>query len=187
MNRILWRGGILAVLAVGCLCAFGCTTKEKVIISTGTINSTVVLQEDDKYQELSRQYFAERIKASQEVQRIVKENSNVDGVVSDKSVYDKLMKIQNDVESKWQKRTAEYVDTKMKSMEKAAAQVALDKGLDIVLIDSNDVPTVEFGGHDITANVLAAMPGFAGSVDSEGKGEPSKDTKPAEDSSKVSK
>ncbi len=169
MNRFLWCGAVLSALTVGCLCAVGCAPKEKVIIRTGTINSTVVLQQDDKYQELSRQYFAERIKASQEVQRIVKENSNVDGVVSDQSVYDKLIKIQNDVESKWQKRTTEYVDAKMKSMEKAAAKVALDKGLDLVLIDSKDVPTVEYGSHDITANVLAAMPGFAGAADSEGE------------------
>ena len=169
MNRILWCGAFMAVLTVGNLCMTGCTPKEKAVIRTGTINSTVVLQEDDKYQELSRQYFAERIKASQEVQRIVKENSNADGVVSDKSVYDKLMKIQNDVESKWQKRTTEYIDAKMKSMEKAAVEVALDKGLDIVLIDSNDVPTVEYGGHDVTANVLAAMPGFAGTAASEGE------------------
>lgn len=185
MNRILWCGVVMAALTVSCLYAAGCTPKEKVVIRTGTINSTVVLQEDDKYQELSRQYFAERIKASQEVQRIVKENSNADGVVSDKSVYDKLMKIQNDVESKWQKRTADYIDTKMKSMEKAASEVALDKDLDIILIDSNDVPTVEYGGHDVTANVLAAMPGFAGTANAEG--EQTKEAKSTENASQGNK
>lgn len=185
MNRILWCGVVIAVLTVSCLYAAGCTPKEKVVIRTGTINSTVVLQEDDKYQELSRQYFAERIKASQEVQRIVKENSNADGVVSDKSVYDKLMKIQNDVESKWQKRTADYIDAKMKSMEKAASEVALDKDLDIILIDSNDVPTVEYGGHDVTANVLAAMPGFAGTANAEG--EQTKEDKSTENASQGNK
>lgn len=185
MNRILWCGVVMAALTVSCLYAAGCTPKEKVVIRTGTINSTVVLQEDDKYQELSRQYFAERIKASQEVQRIVKENSNADGVVSDKSVYDKLMKIQNDVESKWQKRTADYIDAKMKSMEKAASEVALDKDLDIILIDSNDVPTVEYGGHDVTANVLAAMPGFAGTANAEG--EQTKEAKSTENASQDNK
>ncbi|MGN0011762.1 MAG: hypothetical protein ACI37J_00395 [Candidatus Bruticola sp.] len=185
MNRILWCGVVIAALTVSCLYAAGCTPKEKVVIRTGTINSTVVLQEDDKYQELSRQYFAERIKASQEVQRIVKENSNADGVVSDKSVYDKLMKIQNDVESKWQKRTADYIDAKMKSMEKAASEVALDKDLDIILIDSNDVPTVEYGGHDVTANVLAAMPGFAGTANAEG--EQTKEDKSTENASQGNK
>lgn len=185
MNRILWCGVVMAALTVSCLYAAGCTPKEKVVIRTGTINSTVVLQEDDKYQELSRQYFAERIKASQEVQRIVKENSNADGVVSDKSVYDKLMKIQNDVESKWQKRTADYINAKMKSMEKAASEVALDKDLDIILIDSNDVPTVEYGGHDVTANVLAAMPGFAGTANAEG--EQTKEAKSTENASQGNK
>ena len=185
MNRILWCGVVIAALTVSCLYAAGCTPKEKVVIRTGTINSTVVLHEDDKYQELSRQYFAERIKASQEVQRIVKENSNADGVVSDKSVYDKLMKIQNDVESKWQKRTADYIDAKMKSMEKAASEVALDKDLDIILIDSNDVPTVEYGGHDVTANVLAAMPGFAGTANAEG--EQTKEDKSTENASQGNK
>lgn len=185
MNRILWCGVVIAALTVSCLYAAGCTPKEKVVIRTGTINSTVVLQEDDKYQELSRQYFAERIKASQEVRRIVKENSNADGVVSDKSVYDKLMKIQNDVESKWQKRTADYIDAKMKSMEKAASEVALDKDLDIILIDSNDVPTVEYGGHDVTANVLAAMPGFAGTANAEG--EQTKEAKSTENASQGNK
>lgn len=185
MNRILWCGVVIAALTVSCLYAAGCTPKEKVVIRTGTINSTVVLQEDDKYQELSRQYFAERIKASQEVQRIVKENSNANGVVSDKSVYDKLMKIQNDVESKWQKRTADYIDAKMKSMEKAASEVALDKDLDIILIDSNDVPTVEYGGHDVTANVLAAMPGFAGTANAEG--EQTKEDKSTENASQGNK
>lgn len=185
MNRILWCGVVMAALTVSCLYAAGCTPKEKVVIRTGTINSTVVLQEDDKYQELSRQYYAERIKASQEVQRIVKENSNADGVVSDKSVYDKLMKIQNDVESKWQKRTADYIDAKMKSMEKAASEVALDKDLDVILIDSNDVPTVEYGGHDVTANVLAAMPGFAGTANAEG--EQTKEAKSTENASQGNK
>ncbi|MGM9992353.1 MAG: hypothetical protein ACI376_05845 [Candidatus Bruticola sp.] len=168
MKRIFWCGAVCALLTVGVLLASGCNTQnQKAIIRTGTINSTVVLQQDDKYQELSRQYFAERVKASQEVQRIVKENSDANGVVSDKSIYDKLMKIQNDVESKWQKRTADYIDAKMKSMEEAAQKVAVDSKLDIILIDSDDVPTVEYGGHDVTANVLAAMPGFAGKSEAE--------------------
>ena len=95
------------------------------------------------------------------------------------------MKIQNDVESKWQKRTADYIDAKMKSMEKAASEVALDKDLDIILIDSNDVPTVEYGGHDVTANVLAAMPGFAGTANAEG--EQTKEAKSTENASQGNK
>ncbi|MGM9998218.1 MAG: hypothetical protein ACI38Q_02300 [Candidatus Bruticola sp.] len=170
MKRFFGYGAACTLLAVSVLLASGCDTREKAIIRTGTINSTVVLQQDDKYQELSRQYFAERVKASQEVQRIVKENSDANGVISDKSIYEKLMKIQNDVESKWQKRTADYVDAKMKSMEEAALKVASDNKLDIILIDSDDVPTVEYGGHDVTANILAAMPGFAGKSETESSG-----------------
>lgn len=161
MNKIL--GCILAagVLLCGSTVLAGCN-KQTVPMRTGTINSTVILQNDDEYQKLSQEYFAERIKAAAEVERLVKEHSGKDGVLKDKSIYGKLLKIQNDVESKWQKRTAEYVSKKMDSMRTACEAVAAEKQLDLVLIDSDDVPTIEFGAHDITADAMGKMPGFAG-------------------------
>ena len=162
MNRIFIRGALIGLLISAGLCLGGCKGREAVLLRTGTINSTAVLQNDDKYQELSRQYFAERIKAASEVQRIVKEHSDANGTVTDKAIYDKLLKIQNDVEGKWRKITSDYVDKKMDSMKSAAEKVASENNLDLILIDSNDVPTVEYGAHDVTGNVLGKMPGFAG-------------------------
>ena len=163
MNKGLWCGAAALVLGVGLCLGAGCQTREQILLRTGTINSTVVLQSDDKYQELSRQYFQERIKASTEVQKLVEKHSNEEGVLSDRSVYEKLLKIQNEVESKWQKKTADYINAKMRSMQSAAEKVAADHKLDLVLIDSNDVPTVEYGAQDVTAQVMGSMPGFAGS------------------------
>ena len=136
--------------------AGGCREGAQEPLHTGTVNSTVILQRDGRYQELSAEYTKERLAAAEKVQKLVKEHSK-NGILSDPGVYKKLLQIQEEVEGKWQKRTGEYVDGKMNLMRRACEQIAADKQLDLVVVDSGDVPTVEFGAHDITENVLAVM------------------------------
>lgn len=154
MNKILWCALAAACLPAVC-CLSGCDKSDQVL-HTGSVNSTVILQRDSKYQELSKEYLRERLTAAEEVQKLVKQYSK-NGVLENKEVYKKLLKIQEDVEGKWQKKTGEYIDNKMLSMRESCEKIAAEKKLDLVVIDSGDVPTVEYGAHDITENVLASM------------------------------
>lgn len=153
---------ICALVGIGAaLCLSGCQSEKKSIY-TGTVNTSIILQQDDEYKRLSEEYFKERLKASVEVKKILKNSMDKDGVLKDKASYDKLLKIEEEMQAKWQKKTGDYQRAKMDEVRKACEEVAKDKELDIVLAISDDNPRVEFGSHDITDLVLAKMPGFAG-------------------------
>ena len=148
--------GITAIFGLS-----GCQ-KEKKSIYTGTVNTSIILQQDDEYKKLSEEYLKERLKASAEVKKILSKSMDKDGVLKDKAAYDKLIKIEDDMQAKWQKKTGDYQRAKMEEVRKACEEVVKEKELDIVLAISEDNPRVEFGTHDITDLVLAKMPGFAG-------------------------
>ena len=79
-----------------------------------------------------------------------------------------------ELNNKWSQKTRDYVSKKLDSIKDVCAKVAEKKQLDLVLIDSADAPSVEYGGVDISGDILGELPGMAGAgqVDSSsGSGE----------------
>ena len=155
MNKVLYSSAFIFSALLSCVIG-GCNESSREPLHTGTVNSTVIIQRDSRYQELAAEYTKERMAAAEQVQKLVKQHSK-NGILSDSGVYKKLLQIQEEVESKWQKKTGEYLESKRNRMRQACERIAAEKQLDLVVVDSGDVPTVEFGAHDITENVLAVM------------------------------
>ncbi len=144
-------------LLAGFLCA-GCQTHSP-LLKTGTVDTTVLLQADDEYQEFAQEYLAERVASAEKVRKIVEAQG---GQVKDRATLQELQAIESELLKKWQDRTREFIGLRMDRISAAAQKVARDKGLDLVLIDAKDYATVEFGAVDVTGDILAEIPGFAG-------------------------
>lgn len=148
---------VAASLLAGVLCT-GCQPQSPVL-KTGTVDTTVLLQADDEYQDFAQEYFAERVASAEKVREIV---ASQGGEVRDQATLEKLRAIESELLKKWQDRTREFTQSRMDRISAAAQVVARKKGLHLVLIDAKDYATVEFGAVDVTGDILAEMPGFAG-------------------------
>ncbi|MBQ7567430.1 hypothetical protein IJT17_01340 [bacterium] len=137
----------------------GCEQKKLV---TASIDTTKLLQNDDEYQRLAQQYFNERIKLASELQQDVKKSG---GVIKDQSLYNKYAKAEADLNAEWLKKTREFTEKKMVNVRKICDKLHATKGIDLVVLDSDQQPTVEFGAVDVTADVLAELSGFASEPD----------------------
>lgn len=175
MNKQYFMPGLVALLLMSTF-AVGCGEQRP--LKTGTINSTIILQQDDHYQELAQSYFDERTKAAYTVEQTVKQAG---GEIKDQATYDKLRKLEADLEAKWLKTTRQYTEEKMVLVSAACDKVCKEKQIDIVLLDSSEMPVCEYGSVDITQDILQQMPGFAGGSDDNSKTEAaSSQEKPAE-------
>jgi Skp family chaperone for outer membrane proteins len=126
---------------------------------TGKVDTTQILKLDNEYQTLAQQYFAERVTVADKINRIVAQHG---GEIRDQATYDQLKAMEGEINQKWLQRTRQFTQGRMVTISAAAKVVADRKGLDIVILDSPEFPTVEFGAVDVTGDILAEMPGFAG-------------------------
>ena len=148
----------LAVLAAAGLAINMSGCKQKTLV-TATINTTKLLQYDDGYQELAKQYFKARVDLAAKLQ---KDLAKTGGVIKDQATYDKYAKAEADLNAKWLKITREFTEKKMIDVRKVCDKLHETKGIELVLLDSAEQPTVEYGAVDVTADVLVELSGFAG-------------------------
>ncbi len=155
------RGTFPGFVAVGLLAGLlsaGCQEAPRTLV-TGRVDTTQILRFDDAYQTLAREYFAERVTVADRINQIVKGQG---GEVRDQATFDRLRAMEAEINQKWLKRTRQFTQDRMVAISAAAKVVADKKGLDIVILDSAEFPTVEFGAVDVTGDILAEMPGLAG-------------------------
>lgn len=151
---------ITALAITGGLMIGGCDGPvAKGVLVTGTVDTVKMLQYDEEYQSLARDYYKERVLLASQLEKVVQENG---GVIKDKDTYERFAKLDKELNEKWLKKTREYTEKKLVSVKGACESVCKSKGIDIVLLDSQDYATVEYGGVDISADVFGELPGFAG-------------------------
>ncbi len=168
-----WKSWIVpvAMVAIGAGVALGTVGCEPRELKTGTVDTAKLLQYDEEYQKLAKQYFDERIKLTNELRKAV---ASTGGEIRDQATYDKFTKAEADLNKEWTKITHEFIERKMDKVEKACAIISKNKGIDLVLLDSPQNPVVESGAVDISSDVMVELSGFAGS-----------NTKPANDKAKA--
>lgn len=137
---------ILAGIAVSALA--GCDSRK---LATGTIDSELLLRQDSQYQHIAQQYYNERQALSVQ---LLKETG---GTIKDQATYEKYAKLENDLNEKWLSKTREFTECKIAEVQSSCKSVCASKNIDIVLINSDSFPTVEYGAVDITGDILAAM------------------------------
>lgn len=147
---------VVGLVASGLLLA-GCQKDEPMV--TGTVDTTKILRFDSQYQDLAQDYFNERVKLAGELNKAV---GAAPEKTLDKATYAKFAQAEADLNAKWLGRTRDFTKTRLEKIQAAAESVCREKGIDLVVLDSDEFPTVEFGGVDITSDILDQMPGFAG-------------------------
>lgn len=157
MKTLRIPGLVATGLLLGFLAA-GCQNQPK-MLTTGTVDTTMILQSDDEYQALAKDYFKERVVLADQLTRSVKQQG---GEIRDQATYDKFKAAERDLLAKWTERTRKFTESRMARICKAAEAVARKKGLDVVLLDSREFQTVEYGAINVTGDILAEMPGLAG-------------------------
>lgn len=144
------------MVAAGLMLA-GCQQDAPLV--TGSVDTTKILRFDSEYQDLAQEYFNERIQLAGELNKAVEAQG---GQIKDQATYDRFTKAERALSEKWLKKTREFTATRMKKISAAAEVVSKEKGLGLVVLDSDEFPTVEYGAVDITGDILDQMPGFAG-------------------------
>lgn len=155
----IWAYTLTAAAAAGfVLNLSGCEQKPLV---TATIDTTKLLQYDDGYQELAQQYFKARVDLAG---RLQKDLAKTGGVIKDQATYDKYVKAEADLNAEWLKITRDFTEKKMVDVRRVCEKLRETKGIDLVILDSANQPTVEYGAVDVTADVMVELSGFAGSA-----------------------
>ena len=123
----------------------------------GKVDSAVVLQSDPEYMTMAQHYLREQTDLRAGFMKRAKEAGNSREVVEGLKV--EFAKKQQEMNKKWMANTNEFLTTRHSRMRTIVEQICKDKGIDIVLIDSKQYATVEFGAVDITQDVLLKTSG----------------------------
>ena len=148
----------MAVLAVsmGCSLALsGCQPEGKGKIAIGKVDTAVLLQDDPDYQSLSVDYLREQTDMKKKFVDKMKAAGDDEGKI--KTLQQEYVKASEEFNGTWQQKTQNFLKTRHDSIQATAGNIAKQKKIDIVIIDSEMYPTVEWGGVDMTKDMALAM------------------------------
>ncbi|MDQ7824794.1 MAG: hypothetical protein RDV48_18495 [Candidatus Eremiobacteraeota bacterium] len=140
MKRILKI--LCIVLSLAILTGAGCTAKKKEL-RVGYIDSDKLLVKWEKYREFGDSYLKER---SILIDKVAKDPKNISIEIQNKIV---------SMDTKWEQVKKEIRD----ELKVASQKVAKEQKFDLVLENSESNPTIEYGGTDITNEVLSILKG----------------------------
>lgn len=117
------------------------------------LDTLPILQSDPDYQKLADQYTRENIELRKRMDKLVENGQPKEEVGQE------YLKQQQLLNNKWMKATNDFIQTRHGKLREVVQQLASEKGIDLVVIDSKAYPTVEFGAFDITQDVLLKIYG----------------------------
>ena len=139
---------LLASLALGCVCLSGCGSgggdgKLKV----GTVDIMRVMEERTETRAIRLEWAAQ---AGDTYMRISQ--------VKDSAEATKLQKEIQERSLEWQKRMDSFMEESIQLVEKEAAEIAKERGIDLVVVDNPLTRTVRYrDGEDITLDVSVKL------------------------------
>jgi len=123
----------------------------------GKVDSAIVLQSDPDYMPMAQQYLREQTELrSKTYKQAMKLKNNKPAL---QELQTQFMKAQKDLTGTWQKKTSDFLTTRNSKMRQMVEDICKDKHIDMVLIDSKEYATVEWGAVDITPDVLLKTSG----------------------------
>lgn len=130
---------------------------QSVKLVAGKLDTATILQSDPDYMTLAQDYLREqtelRAKTGKEAQKLGGDRAALEGLQK------KYMGEQKELDKKWMGKTQEFLTARHSKMKTIVEGICQDKKMDIVVIDSKQYPTVEWGGFDITQDVLLKTQG----------------------------
>lgn len=140
----------LALLLVGCQ-----PSKQHNQLMVGKVDTAILLHDDPDYQSLSIEYLKEntdlRGKFVEKMKNAGEASSARDKVQAEYGAEQKKL------DAKWMSKTQEFLESRHTHIRDAAQKIAEQKGIDMVIIDSQAYPTTEWGGVDITKDLSLSM------------------------------
>lgn len=147
--------GCLA-LALGCsLFLTGCQPANGGKISVGTVDTATLLQDDAEYQSISISYLKEQTDLRGKYIQMLRDAGDSDDAKA--KVYKAQQKASVEFNDKWSKTTKDFLESRHSNIAKHAESIAKRKKIDMVIVDSREYTTVEWGGVDMTKDVALLM------------------------------
>lgn len=155
MKKETIRNTCLALALLSGLLAAGCEPSDSKAIMVGKVDTAALLQEDPDYQSMSIEY----IKQQTDIRRSLVEKMRDAGEDKKKiqALQEEYMKKQEAFDAEWKTKTEKFLEKRHDTIRETAASIAKRKKIDLVLIDSQMYPTVEYGGADMTKDMALAM------------------------------
>lgn len=128
-------------------------------LTTGRVDTAMILQADPEYQKTAEVYVKEQLELEGKFFGKFKDARDEKDESKKKEIAAAYNDARNKLEAKWNKKTAEFLQSRHDKLAAAAEQVAKDQKIDLILVDSKQYPSVEYGGTDITQEVMLRMAG----------------------------
>lgn len=148
-----WR--VLGAAALALTLFAGCESGGVGKIAVGKVDTAALLQEDTDYQSMSVDYLRDQTDLRQSFVEKLKATDKSEGQV--KALQEEYMKAQQGFNDKWKQKTEDFLKTRHDAIQGTAGDIAKRKNIDLVLIDSEMYPTVEWGGVDMTQDMKLAL------------------------------
>ena len=152
-RKTIKKAAALALLSG--LLFVGCQPSGNSTLTVGRVDTAELLKEDPDYQSMSIEYM----KQQTDIRKSLVEKMRDAGEDREKikALQEEYMKKQQDFEAEWQGKTDSFLEKRHEAIRSTAASIAKRKKIDLVLIDSQMYPTVEWGGVDMTKDMSLAM------------------------------
>lgn len=165
---------VVALIIISSFCLSSCTKTESGDVSKKTLNVAYIntdnlLKKWEKYRDLGDKYIEERNKNIKEMSDIISKKNNflkeIEGNISEQtdskkkewaeiqSQYNTLTNQAKAINADWTKKKNNVVD----EIRTIASEVAKEQHFDIVIDNSESSPVIEYGGEDITADILSKI------------------------------
>ena len=124
-------------------------------ISVGKVDTAELLKDDPNYQSLSIDYQKNQIDIRKEfVEKVQAAGENRDKLTALREEY---LGRQKKFDEEWKTKTEDFLKARQESLHSTAEEIAKRKNIDMVVIDSEMYPTVEWGGVDMTKDMSLAL------------------------------
>ena len=129
---------------------------------TAKVDTAVILQADADYQKNAEVYFKDRMALEAKYFEQFKQAREVGDEAKKKAIGAAYQDAQHKLDDKWKAKTADFLSSRHDKLRVAVEQIAKDQKIDLVVVDTKQVPSVEYGATDITSEVLGRLQGSDG-------------------------
>ena len=150
---------VVALIIISSFCLSSCTKTENghasKQLSVASINTDNLLKKWEKYRDLGDEYIKDRNELASKVKNLRKEmNGNASEITeSQKKELAELQNKHQALTAEWSKKRSDIVN----ELRDIASEVAEEQHFDIVMDNSDSSPVIEYGGEDITADILSKL------------------------------
>jgi hypothetical protein len=145
-------GLAFALAATGCKPGQGGDAK----LNVGTVDTAVLLRDDPSYQTLSIDYMKENTDLRASFMDRGKGIPNGNGQQK-RALQMEYIAAQKKLDAKWMEKTQKFLESRHGEIRDTAQKIAESKDIDMVIVNSKEYPTTEFGGVDITKDLSLAL------------------------------